>query len=251
MATHVARYLQAAIMTAAVMLAAFSASAQNAASPAMTPPEVERIVRDYLRNHPEIVIEAIEAYKTRQEQAQRETIRKVLAERQKDIRDDPGSPVGGNPDGDVTVVEFFDYRCGYCKKVHPATQELLEKDGKVRFVFKEWPILGQDSVFAARAALASRNQGKYLEFHDALMGHRGALAPEQVMGIAAGLGMDIKKLQADMRKPEVDAVLRRNFELAEALGINGTPTFVIGDQVVNVGTLDGLQSAVRQARDGS
>jgi protein-disulfide isomerase len=212
---------------------------------------VEKIVRDYLLKNPEIVIEAIEAYKRKQTEAEDAAVRQALAARGPELFDDPDSAVGGNPQGDVTLVEFFDYRCGVCKRVHPIITELMTRDGGIRRVYKEWPILGPDSVFASRAALAARRQGeeKYRAFHDAMMEARGALKRETVLRIAAAVGLDGKRLLADLTAPEIERALQRNFSLAEALRLNGTPSFVIGDTVLRgARDIDTLLSIVRDAR---
>jgi protein-disulfide isomerase len=165
--------------------------------------------------------------------------------------DDPGSPVGGNPTGDVTIVEFFDYRCPHCQRAAPRMKSLLEKDHYVRVVYKELPILGPASVFAARAALAARSQGEamYFRFHDALMASGGGLGAEQVFRIAAQVGLDPDRLQNDIQDPGIDAALRRNRSLAASLDITGTPAYVIGDQVVSGAvSLNVLRTAVEEAR---
>jgi len=245
------------LLCAALLLAAVSsgtrASAQQAspgaAGHAKSSEEIERIIRDYLLKNPEIVIEAIEAYKKKAEEADRVAVARVLKDQRETIRNDPSSPVGGNPKGDVTVVEFFDYRCGVCKRVHDTVAELVRTDGKIRHVYKEWPILGPQSVAAARAALAARNQGKYILFHDALMQHRGRMGTDEIFGIAKRVGLDPDRLRKDMGSPEIDTILRRNYELAEALKINGTPSFVIGDELIpGAMDLNGLRSVVRKAR---
>lgn len=212
---------------------------------------VEKIVRDYLLKNPEIVIEAIEAYKRKQTEAEDAAVRQALAARGRELFDDPDSAVGGNPQGDVTLVEFFDYRCGVCKRVHPIITELMARDGGIRRVYKEWPILGPESVFASRAALAARRQGeeKYRAFHDAMMEARGALKQDTVLRIAAAVGLDSKRLLADLTAPEIERALQRNFSLAEALRLNGTPSFVIGDTVLRgARDIDTLLSIVRDAR---
>lgn len=244
--------LRTIALTTTALLATAGLSGVHAADPAPQSPDraaIERIVRDYLREHPEIVIEALEAYKQKQEAAELAEIDKALAERRADIHQDPGSPIGGNPKGDVTLVEFFDYRCGVCKNVHPMVAELIRTDGKIRRVYKEWPILGPQSVVAARAALASRKQGKYTAFHDALMTARGDLSDTAVFSIARGLGMDTERLRRDMVDPEINAILQRNYALAEALRINGTPSFVIGNVLVRgARDLDSMRDLVARAR---
>lgn len=209
---------------------------------------IEQIVIDLLTENPQIVIDAIQAYQDLQEQAEAELARLAIAEHRDQLLTDPASPVGGNPDGDVTVVEFFDYQCSYCKRAAPDVVSLLKNDGNIRLVYKEWPILGPDSVFAARAALASRAQGKYLEFHEAVMNQR-QVSEASVIRAAEELGLDIDRLRADMEAPEVSDHLDATMQLAQALGINGTPSFVFGDQLVpGVASLDQMQALVDAAR---
>ena len=144
---------------------------------------------------------------------------------------DASSPVGGNPAGDVTIVEFFDYNCGYCKRVAPTVKALLKSDPNVRVVYKEFAILGPPSVLAAKAALAAQRQGKYVPFHEALMSS-GRATGSTIAALARNLGMDYGKLLKDMEDPAIGKTLQRTYRLASLLGINGTPAFVIGDQVV-------------------
>jgi protein-disulfide isomerase len=159
--------------------------------------------------------------------------------------------VAGNPDGAVTVVEFFDYRCPYCKAVARDMIETLEAEGDVRIVFKEFPILGPDSQTAAKAALAADRQGKYLPFHQALMDHKGTLDRDAILDIAEELGLDLELLEVDMESPEVATVIARTLALAEALDIGGTPAFIIGDELVP-GAVDmkTLKDLVAKARNG-
>jgi protein-disulfide isomerase len=157
----------------------------------------------------------------------------------------------GNRNGDVTVVEFFDYRCPYCKRAAPVLDEVIKADGRVRRVMKEFPILGPDSVIASRAALAARAQGKYEELHRALIGARGQLDESAVMAAAKGVGLDLDRLRRDMRSTEIDGIIRRNRELAESLEITGTPAFVIGDAFLP-GAADAatFRSLIQKARGG-
>lgn len=194
--------------------------------------EIGRLVREYLIRNPEVLEEAIRALQARREEERRAAAEVALRENRDALLRNEDSPVGGNPNGNVTIVEFFDYQCGFCKRAFPEMQAAVEADGNVRVVYKEWPVLGPASVFAARAALASRAQGKYEAFHNALMGFDGQLSNEIVMQIAASVGLDVARLQEDMQSPEVDGILRRNHELAQALGIEGTPAFVIGDELI-------------------
>jgi protein-disulfide isomerase len=223
--------------------------AQSSGGTSLDPTALEKIIRDTILKNPEIVVEALEAYK-RQEVAREAAAAEaaVSANREK-IQRDPGSPVGGNPKGDVTLVEFFDYRCGVCKRVHPTVAALIKSDGKIRRVYKEWPILGPQSVFASRAALASREQGLYLPFHNALMEVRGALTAKRVMAAASKVGLDTKKLAIDMKDARIDLIFERNFKLARALRINGTPSFVIGDTLIKgARDIDTMRALVVDAR---
>jgi protein-disulfide isomerase len=172
-----------------------------------------------------------------------------LSYHRSEIFDDPTTPVGGNPKGDVTIVEFFDYRCPYCKRVQPELQALLDQDRKLRFIYKELPILGPASVIAARAALAAQRQGKYEAFHAAMMGTKGQITEDTVDKIAESVGLDIDWLRQDMAAPEIVQALRANLVLANALNIHGTPGFIIGNRIVMGGIdLDTLKNMIGAAR---
>jgi len=209
----------------------------------------EQKVREFLLNNPEVIVEAMQILQERQRAAEAENLKRAIAARRDDLLGDPDAPVGGNPSGDVTLVEFFDYNCPYCRRVAPTVVELEEADPDLRLVYKEFPILGPGSTFAARAALASRKQGKYLAFHNALMQAREQLAKDQVKKIAAAVGLDTDRLQEDMNDPAIEQTIQRNLDLANALGITGTPSFVIGDQVVpGAADLRTLQRMIAHAR---
>jgi protein-disulfide isomerase len=157
--------------------------------------------------------------------------------------------VTGNPDGDVTLVEFFDYNCPYCRRVAPVVAEAEAADPQLRIVYKEFPILGPGSVFAAKAALAAHRQGLYFALHEALMQAGGRAAEDSVLAVAKAIGVDIERLEADMADPEVQAAIDRNLALAEALRITGTPGFVVGRRILRGATdLETLQSLIREAR---
>jgi protein-disulfide isomerase len=228
-----------------------AAAAQQSTSPGMPPDQVEaieRIVRDYLLRHPEIIIEAVESLEKKRNDEARESAKTTIAERRTELQRDPDAPVAGNPNGDVTIVEFFDYRCPYCKQVVAPIAQLLKNDPNLRFVYKELPILGPESVVAARAALAARKQNKYHEMHRALMASR-ALTEDAILKIAADQGLDVARLKSDMAGAEIARILERNLQLARALGINGTPAFVIGEVVVpGAVDLPTLKSLVVDAR---
>lgn len=240
--------LAALFLAAAVSLA----SAADPLSPAQKD-AVREVVREYLMENPEVLIEALQAYEARMAEDQQKQQQAVLAQRKEQLERDPTSPVGGAPDGDVTLVEFTDYRCGYCKKVFPAVHDLLKADGGIRYVVKELPILGPESVVAARAALAvwRSTPAKYMPFHAALMTARGSLDETRILEIAAEVGIDSKALMTAMRDPEIAAILGKNRELAQALNINGTPAFVIGGHLIpGAVEADTLRQLVAAARKG-
>jgi protein-disulfide isomerase len=193
---------------------------------------VKELVLEAIRENPEIVLEAVQIIEQREQERQAAAAKSVLSDNRDLLENDPNAPVLGNLDGDVTVVEFFDYNCPYCRRVKPHIETLLEQEPNVRLVYRAWPILGDGSVFAARAALASREQGKYEKFHWALMGMQGRAEEASVIRVAEEVGLDIAKLRRDMQAPKVDAHIAASMELSRALGFNGTPSFVIGDALV-------------------
>jgi protein-disulfide isomerase len=212
---------------------------------------IEEIVRDLIRREPEIVLEALEALEKRRDAAQAQQARRALSERRRELENDPEAPVAGNPRGTVVVVEFFDYRCPYCKRMHEPVRQMLAADRDVRLVRRDLPILGPASVIASRAALAARAQGlpRYEAFHDALMTARGNPDEAGVFRIAREAGLDVERLRRDMEDPRVAALLRRNADLAQALGLTGTPGYAIGEALVP-GAVDlaTLRSLVAEAR---
>lgn len=210
---------------------------------------VKELVAEALRDNPELILEALQALEQRQAEAEAKAALSALSAERNILERDSNAPVLGNPDGDVTIVEFFDYNCPYCKRAAPEVDALLLADKNVRLVLREWPILSEGSAFAARAALASRAQGKYAEFHEALMTMRGKLEAETVLRIAGETGLDVEKLQNDMKSPEVEEHIATSMRLADALGFNGTPAFVVGDQLIpGFVERDQLTEAVATAR---
>jgi protein-disulfide isomerase len=211
--------------------------------------EFEQRVREYLLKNPEVIMEALQVLEERQRAAEAETFKRTIAERSDEILNDPAAPVGGNPQGDVTLVEFFDYNCPYCRRVAPTMVELEEADPELRLVYKEFPILGPGSEFAARAALAARNQGKYVPFHNALMRATDQVTEQTVIEIAREVGLDTERLDQDMRDPAIEEAIARNLQLANDLGITGTPSFVIGQEIVpGAADLGTLQDVIARAR---
>ena len=235
------------------LLIALALIALPAAAGAQTaPPDreaIEKIVREYLMKHPEVIIEAVQELEKRQTQARDQAAKQTIAQRKAELIRDPDTPVGGNPDGDVTIVEFFDYHCGYCKRAHPTMQSVVKGDPKIRVAYKQMPILTPNSRVAAAGALAAARQGKYAEMHNALMEARGELTKDRVLKIAADLKLDTDKLEKDMAAPAIGQQIDRSLELARSLGIDGTPAFVIGSKVIP-GAVDAsvIRAAVAEAR---
>ena len=235
-------------VTSVVLISGFLIGSQVGAQE-LSEARVKELVAEALRENPELVLEALQALEQRQAEAEAKAALSALSAERSTLERDSNAPVLGNPDGDVTVVEFFDYNCPYCKQAAPEVDALLQADKNVRLVLREWPILSEGSAFAARAALASRVQGKYAEFHEALMTMRGKLEAETVLRIAEETGLDVEKLQSDMKSPEVEKHIATSMRLAEALGFNGTPAFVIGDQLIpGFVERDQLTEAVAAAR---
>ncbi|RDL48028.1 Disulfide bond formation protein D [Ensifer sp. M14] len=226
----------------------FAAGLLGAERPA--PPNFEAQARQYLLQKPEIVAEALQRLEERRQAAATNEFEAIIVERREEIFNDPTAPVGGNPQGDVTLVEFFDYNCPYCRKAAAILQQAMTGDSGLKLVFKEWPILGPGSEFAAKAALASHKQGKYEVFHKALMSHSGAAGEKSTLIVAKEVGLDIERLQQDMQDPAIAAGIERNRALANDLRIAGTPTFVVGDQIVR-GLVDlaTLQQFIVNARE--
>jgi protein-disulfide isomerase len=193
---------------------------------------IEGVVKDYLLKNPEIMVEVQTALETKMAKEEAERTKAMVAEHAKDIYRAPNAPVAGNPDGDITVVEFFDYNCGYCKRGFSEIAKLVEKDKNVRVVFKEFPILRDESEQAAKVALAARMQGKYWEVHRDMISTKGLVNEAVALKVAENHGLDMAKLKADMASPEVKAELDRVKELAKTLSINGTPHFLVGDQAI-------------------
>ncbi len=177
-------------------------------------------------------MEAVQLLEQEQAAMQAEAQADVLENQRQLLEQNPNAPVLGNPDGDVTVVEVFDYNCPYCRRAMSEVQGLLKADPDVRLVYREWPILNEGSVFVAKAALAGREQGKYEDFHWALMRLEEPAIEASVLRVAMEIGLDLDKLRADMDAPEVQRHIDQSMRLTQALGFNGTPSFVIGDNLV-------------------
>jgi protein-disulfide isomerase len=210
---------------------------------------IEGVVHDYLLKHPEVIIQAVEAYQANLQADKDKAAKEALTKRESDLLHDPATQVLGNAASDCAIVEFFDNQCPYCQANEPEIQKLLKDDSKVKLVLKEFPILGPISLVASKAALASVKQGKYPQFHEALLAHKGhydkaALVDE----IAKSVGLNIDQLHKDMDSPEIQAEIDKNLELGRALDINGTPGFVIGDQIIGgASSVDELKKYIDDA----
>jgi protein-disulfide isomerase len=192
--------------------------------------KIEQVVREYLTRNPEILVEMTTELDNRQQAAEAAKQQRLIGEHAEQIYRSPTSFVAGDPDGDVTVVEFFDYNCGYCRRALPALVELIDNDDKVRVVLKELPIFGDDSEDAAKAALAADKQGKYFEMHQKLFSDPGKANKEKALKIAEELDMDVAQLETDMEDPEIQKSLDESRALAEKIGVEGTPFYLIGDR---------------------
>jgi protein-disulfide isomerase len=247
------------ILLSALMLASPGALAEEAASTAATAPlaftdaqkaAIEDVVRTLLTTkEPDLVSKATTALRHRQEQEAAVKRQATLAAEHDKLFDDPSAPTAGNPTGDVTVIEFFDYQCGFCKTSQGAIAKLLSADRNVKFIYKEYPILGPESVQGSMAGLASSRQGKYREFHDALMATKGHLSDDIIFGTAEEIGLDVEKLKADMADESIKKTIDANIALAGDIGARGTPTFLMGEQLFGGAmNYEQMRQAVEEAR---
>jgi protein-disulfide isomerase len=208
-------------------------------------------IRSYLLENPELFLEVFDLLEQRRLDAQADADAALVAEYADRLRFAATSPVMGNPEGDVTIVKFSDYRCGFCKSAATSIEQLVASDPGVRVVIKEFPILGEESVTAGRVALAAAMQGEaaFTRLHLALMGFGGQLDGETTFALAEQAGLDTERLRADIADPVIAEEIRANYALARALGIEGTPTFVIGDRIVRqMIPLDRMRALVAEAR---
>ena len=232
-------------MRVILMAVAFLGFARMAPAQQMTNEQVKQLALEAILENPQIIMQAVAIL----EQRERERAASGANTVRLQLEQDPNSPNLGNPDGDVTVIEFFDYNCPYCRKAGQTVQELLASDANVRVIYREWPILGEDSVFASRAALAARAQGKYEEFHWALMNGEGRASEASILKLARHLDLDVEKLQADMTSPAVEAHIAQSSALARTLGFTGTPAFIVGDRTApGMLSTDEITAMVAEAR---
>src|SRR6201994_1683173 len=247
------RLLAPALLALALLGTPVSASAQSFTDTQRS--DIETIVKNYLIAHPEVLEEAMNELSKRQAAAETQKHEESIAENAETIFNSPRGVTLGNKDGDVAFVEFFDYNCGYCKRAMADMLDLMNNDSKLKVVLKEFPVLSEGSVEAAKVAVAVRMQDptgkKYLDFHQKLLGGRGPADKARAMAAAKDAGLDTARIEKDLTSPEIKATIAENFKLAEDMGMNGTPSYVIGKQVV-VGAvgLEGLKEKIGVARCG-
>jgi protein-disulfide isomerase len=225
------------IMLSLMVSGGASAAEDKSAFTGTQKEEIKKLVREYILENPGIITEAVDALQAQEEKAKADKQAAVAKARRQELYNPSEGTVIGNPKGDVTVVEFFDYNCGYCKSLYTTIAATLKDDPKIRLVLKEFPILGPSSLTAARAALAARKQNKYKELHIALLSHKGPLKDETIMDVAKEVGLDVKKLQEDMKDQAISDILSKNHSLASDLSIDGTPALFVGNTFV-AGAID-------------
>lgn len=226
--------LAGSLLLAAMIATPFAGTAQGQSAAEPDREAVEQIVRDYLLSNPEILIEMQGVLETRQEERRRELQARTLSEKHDAIYNSANNAVFGDPDAPVTVVEFFDYNCGYCRRAMEDMLQIVEENPDVKFVLKEWPVLGPDSLQAHRVSVAMIHHfpDLYEEFHRELLGAEGRKNGEAALQLAEMLGADRAVLEAEADKEYITDAIREAYDLADGLGISGTPAYIIGDEVV-------------------
>jgi protein-disulfide isomerase len=217
------------VLVAAVLAAGHAAAADE---PTLTQQEIEKIVRDYLLREPEVLAEAFRRLQQRQSASAAMRSTQAIHDHRQALFADQTSPVEGNAQGKVTIVEFFDYRCVHCRRVASTIDQLVSSNASVRVVYKNFPVLGEPSVLAARAAVAAQQQGGWPKLHRAMLAFDGDFTVETLLALGTSVGLDSAKLKTDMMSPATDRALQANLTLAAALGLDATPSFVIGDRVI-------------------
>lgn len=217
--------------------------------------QFEKQIHEYLLQNPEVIIEAIQLYQQRQEQQAQLNDQELIQRNAELIYNDKNSWAGGNLKGDITVVEFLDYRCSYCRRAHDELEELVKSDGNIRFVIKELPILGEESILAAQFALAVKNihgDDSYKQAHDQLMQMRGPINEKSLRALASELNLNTDEVMVGMNDPLVLDTIKQNYELAQTMQIQGTPSFVVQTQMLRgYMPLDGMREVIRQERQSS
>ncbi|MGH1378596.1 MAG: DsbA family protein [Alphaproteobacteria bacterium] len=238
-------------LTMGVCGAALCAPMHDARAEAFNPEQVkelESLFKKFLSENPELILKSVDDFRVSEEKKTQQSAQENLANYAEYFADN-GLPIAGNPDGDVTLIEYFDYNCGYCRKAYADVMTLLKEDKNLRVVFQEMPILSPSSKIMAEYAMAAHEQGKYFEMHQALMDYRGGQGDEAYIKLATDLGLDIEKLKADAKSASISASIDKSSSMAKDLGIRGTPGFVIGNEIYPgyIG-IDSLRKAVEKAR---
>lgn len=238
------------VLTASVLAIMGPMSAASASE--FTPEQEKKLgemMKQFIMDNPDVIMKSVEQYQIEQQRKMQMGAEEALKESyeyyiNKDL------PSAGNPDGDVTVVEYFDYNCGYCRRAFADIVDIIEQDKNVRVVFQDLPVLGTDSYNIAVLSMASHKQGKYFEFHKAIMGHSGPQDMDTILGVAEKAGLDVEKLKEDMNDPEIETTLRKHAQMAQSIGINGTPGFIIGEKLFPgyIG-LQGMEKEINAARN--
>lgn len=212
--------------------------------------QIEDIVREFIQKNPEVMIQSVEAYGRKQQEEEQAMANEAAVKNMDWMTKNKHHAEAGNKKGDVTIVEFFDYNCGYCKQAVPDVMELLDDDKKLRLVFIEIPILGPSSMTAAKWALAAKEQNSYLEYHLLLMKHKGPMDEAILADYASKLKLDVDKMRIDANSPETDKILQENLQMSQKMGIQGTPAFIVGKEVIRgYVSKDVLAQAAKKARE--
>lgn len=215
--------------------------------------EIENIIKEYLTTkHPEVMAQGLQRLQKQEQEESEAKSKSAVTEAKDRLFNDPHSPIGGNPKGNLTIVEFYDYNCGYCKMSEESIQKLLKEDKNIKFIYKDFPILGQVSGEAAKASLASVKQGKFQAFHDALMAKKDHLSSDLITQTAKDAGVDVEKMKKDMEDQSISEIITANLKLGQDIGVRGTPMFIIGDNIYP-GALkyEEMKQAVADARNGA
>jgi protein-disulfide isomerase len=233
----------------ATLLVALALPSGPAFAAELSRTDVEAIIKEYLHENPEIILESVEAYRQKQEKLAESEAEKSVVKHMAYLTS-ADAPSAGNPKADVVVVEFFDYNCGYCKRALPDLQTLLKDDKNLRVVFREMPILSEASMLTAQWSLAAHKQGKYFKFHQALMNHNGAKSEAELEKLAKESGLDVAAMKKDAASEETAKAIEKDLEVAGEIGIRGTPAFIVNGTVYR-GYLgpEGLKGAVDAARE--
>lgn len=250
------KFIAAAVGTVLIGIGALVFSGQMAGNTAradntsgMSKADIETIIHDYLMEHPDVIIEAVNQLAAREKQETERVAKAFLEDNLDAIENAPGAFIAGNPDGDITIVEFFDYHCGFCKKSLAGLMKTVKDDKNIKLVLREFPVLGPDSTFAAKAALAAIDQDKYMPLHMEMMEAKGKLTRLRIETMAVSVGIDLNLFNQSLLSTDHEKLLAANMDMAHGLGINGTPSFVLGGKIHHgMRTGEDLRKLIAEAR---